>query len=400
MDNIKKQFPIFNHYKENELIYLDSASTTQKHESVLFELNNYYKKYSANIHRSVYPIAEKATNKFEESRLKVSNFINSKSEEIVFTKNATEAINILAYSWGLNNLKKNDIILISEMEHHSNLIPWQFISKKTGCILKYIPMLDNGVLDIDYFNSIILNKVKFVSLIHQSNVLGTINPIKDMIAKAHQHGALVMIDAAQSISHHKIDVKSLDCDFLVFSGHKMFASTGVGVLFGKYDLLDKMDPFMYGGQMINQVNLKESTWNSVPLKFEAGTPNIAEVISLGAAIDFIKSLGRSNIKSYLEQITNSYLELLNNFSNITIYGSQSIRGPVISFNIEGVHPYDFCQIMGQHNICLRAGNHCAQPLLDKLGTTATNRISFQIYNTVDEINIFEEKLKKTIDFLR
>ena len=400
MDNIKKEFPIFNHYKENELIYLDSASTTQKHESVLFELNNYYKKYSANIHRSVYPIAEKATNKFEESRLKVSNFINSKSEEIVFTKNATEAINILAYSWGLNNLKKNDIILISEMEHHSNLIPWQFISKKTGCILKYIPMLDNGVLDIDYFNSIILNKVKFVSLIHQSNVLGTINPIKDMIAKAHQHGALVMIDAAQSISHHKIDVKSLDCDFLVFSGHKMFASTGVGVLFGKYDLLDKMDPFMYGGQMINQVNLKESTWNSVPLKFEAGTPNIAEVISLGAAIDFIKSLGRSNIKSYLEQITNSYLELLNNFSNITIYGSQSIRGPVISFNIEGVHPYDFCQIMGQHNICLRAGNHCAQPLLDKLGTTATNRISFQIYNTVDEINIFEEKLKKTIDFLR
>jgi len=400
MDNIKKQFPIFNHYKENELIYLDSASTTQKHESVLFELNNYYKKYSANIHRSVYPIAEKATNKFEESRLKVSNFINSKSEEIVFTKNATEAINVLAYSWGLNNLKKNDVILISEMEHHSNLIPWQFISKKTGCTLKYIPMLDNGVLDIDYFNSIILNKVKFVSLIHQSNVLGTINPIKDMIAKAHQHGALVMIDAAQSISHHKIDVKSLDCDFLVFSGHKMFASTGVGVLFGKYDLLDKMDPFMYGGQMINQVNLKESTWNSVPLKFEAGTPNIAEVISLGAAIDFIESLGRSNIKSYLEQITNSYLELLNNFSNITIYGSQSIRGPVISFNIEGVHPYDFCQIMGQHNICLRAGNHCAQPLLDKLGTTATNRISFQIYNTVDEINIFEEKLKKTIDFLR
>jgi len=400
MDNIKKQFPIFNHYKENELIYLDSASTTQKHESVLFELNNYYKKYSANIHRSVYPIAEKATNKFEESRLKVSNFINSKSEEIVFTKNATEAINVLAYSWGLNNLKKNDVILISEMEHHSNLIPWQFISKKTGCTLKYIPMLDNGVLDIDYFNSIILNKVKFVSLIHQSNVLGTINPIKDMIAKAHQHGALVMIDAAQSISHHKIDVKSLDCDFLVFSGHKKFASTGVGVFFGKYDLLDKMDPFMYGGQMINQVNLKESTWNSVPLKFEAGTPNIAEVISLGAAIDFIESLGRSNIKSYLEQITNSYLELLNNFSNITIYGSQSIRGPVISFNIEGVHPYDFCQIMGQHNICLRAGNHCAQPLLDKLGTTATNRISFQIYNTVDEINIFEEKLKKTIDFLR
>ena len=400
INNIREQFPIFNHHKDKELIYLDSASTTQKHVSVLNELDDYYKKYSANIHRSLYPIAEKSTNKFEQSRIKVSNFINSKTEEVVFTKNATEAINIVAYSWGLNNLKENDIILISEMEHHSNLIPWQFISKKTGCKLKCIPMLEDGTLDINYFNSILSNDVKFVSLIHQSNVLGTINPIKDMIKKAHEYNALVMIDAAQSISHHKIDVKSLDCDFLVFSGHKMFASTGVGVLFGKYDFLNQMDPFMYGGQMINQVNLEESSWNSVPLKFEAGTPNIAEVISLGAAIDFIESLGTVNIKKYLDKITNSYLNLLNKIPDITIYGKKSETGPVISFNIEGVHPYDFCQIMGQYNICLRAGNHCAQPLLDKLGTTATNRISFQIYNTLDEINIFEEKLKKTIDFLR
>ena len=251
-----------------------------------------------------------------------------------------------------------------------------------------------------YFNSILSDNVKFVSLIHQSNVLGTVNPIKDMIKKAHEYNALVMIDAAQSISHHKVDVKSLDCDFLVFSGHKMFASTGVGVLFGKYDFLNQMDPFMYGGQMINQVSLEQSSWNNVPLKFEAGTPNIAEVISLGAAIDFIESLGRANIKEYLDKITNSYLTLLKKNPDITIYGKKLGTGPVISFNIEGVHPYDFCQIMGQHNICLRAGNHCAQPLLDKLGTTATNRISFQIYNTVDEINIFEEKLKKTIDFLR
>ena len=378
MDNVKKQFPIFKNFKDNELIYLDSASTTQKHESVLFELDNYYKKYSANIHRSVYPIAEKATNKFENSREKVSKFINSKIEEIVFTKNATEAINIVAYSWGLDNLKKDDIILISEMEHHSNLIPWQFISKKTGCTLKYIPMLNDGSLDINSFDSMISEKVKFVSIIHQSNVLGTVNPIEKIIKKAHQYNALVMIDAAQSISHHKIDVKSLDCDFLVFSGHKMFASTGVGVLFGKYDLLNQMNPFMYGGQMINQVSLKESNWNEVPLKFEAGTPNIAEVISLGAAIDFIESLGLENINSYLKKITNEYLKLLNNFSDLTIYGSDLDRGPVISFNIENIHPYDFCQIMGQYNICLRAGNHCAQPLLDKLGTTATNRISFQI----------------------
>ena len=409
INNIREQFPIFNHHKEKELIYLDSASTTQKHESVLSEIDNYYKKYSANIHRSVYPIAEEATNKFEASREKVSNFINSKSEEIIFTKNATEAINIVAYSWGLNNLKEGDIILISEMEHHSNLIPWQFVSKKTGCTLKYIPILDDATLDMHYFNSILSDNVKFVSLIHQSNVLGTINPIKDMIKKAHEYNALVMIDAAQSISHHKVDAKSLDCDFLVFSGHKMFASTGVGVLFGKYDLLNQMDPFMYGGQMINQVSLEESSWNNVPLKFEAGTPNIAEVISLSAAIDFIESLGTVKIKKHLDKITNSYLKVLKSFPDIIVYGQQSIcikeephleRGPVISFNIEGVHPYDFCQIMGQHNICLRAGNHCAQPLLDKLATTATNRISFQIYNTVDEISIFEEKLKKTIDFLR
>ena len=409
INNIREQFPIFNHHKDKELIYLDSASTTQKHESVLSEIDNYYKKYSANIHRSVYPIAEEATNKFEESRIKVSNFINSKTEEIVFTKNATEAINIVAYSWGLNNLKEGDIILISEMEHHSNLIPWQFVSKKTGCTLKYIPILDDGTLDMHYFNSILSDNVKFVSLIHQSNVLGTVNPIKDMIKKAHEYNALVMIDAAQSISHHKIDVKSLDCDFLVFSGHKMFASTGVGVLFGKYDFLNQMDPFMYGGQMINQVSLEESSWNNVPLKFEAGPPNIPEVISLGAAIDFIESLGTVKIKKHLDKITNSYLKVLKSFPDIIVYGQQSIcikeephleRGPVISFNIEGVHPYDFCQIMGQHNICLRAGNHCAQPLLDKLATTATNRISFQIYNTVDEISIFEVELKKTIDFLR
>ena len=316
---------------------------------------------------------------------------------------------MLAYGWGLDNLKRDDIILISEMEHHSNLIPWQFIAQKTGCHLKYIPMLDDGTLDMDAFDSLLSNKVKFLSLTHQSNVLGTINPIQNMIQKAHQHGALVMIDAAQSISHHKIDIKSLDCDFLVFSGHKMFASTGVGVLFGKYKLLEKMSPFMYGGQMIDQVSLKKSTWNKVPLKFEAGTPNIAEVISLGAAIDFIELLGAVNIKKYLDEITNSYLKVLKSFSDITIYGKHSIcikeephleRGPVIAFNIEGVHPYDFCQIMGQHNICLRAGNHCAQPLLDKLGTNSTNRISFQVYNSIDEINFFEEKMKKTINLLR
>ena len=396
--NIRNQFPIYKVQNKN-FIYLDSASTTLKHESSISKLKEYNSEYSANIHRSVYPIAEKATYEFEESRRKVANFINSKSEEIIFTKSATESINLIAYSWGLSNLKKDDVILISKMEHHSNMVPWQFVAKKTGCILKYIPVLDDGALDLESFESLLSSNVKLISLIHQSNVLGIVNPIEDIIKKAHQNGIVVMIDAAQSISHIEIDVKKIDCDFLVFSGHKMFASTGVGVLYGKYELLDQMDPFLYGGQMINKVDEQNSTWNKLPLKFEAGTPNIGEVISLGASIDFIKSIGFSEMNKHLNSITNAYLELLSTFKDITIYGQTNNRGPVISFNIKNIHAYDFCQIMGQHNISLRAGNHCAQPLLQEFGTNSTNRISFQIYNTIDELNYFNDKLKQTIALL-
>ena len=396
--NIRNQFPIYKVQNKN-FIYLDSASTTLKHESSISKLKEYNSEYSANIHRSVYPIAEKATYEFEESRRKVANFINSKSEEIIFTKSATESINLIAYSWGLSNLKKDDVILISKMEHHSNMVPWQFVAKKTGCILKYIPVLDDGTLDLESFESLLSSNVKLISLIHQSNVLGIVNPIEGIIKKAHQNGTLVMIDAAQSISHIEIDVEKIDCDFLVFSGHKMFASTGVGVLYGKYELLDQMDPFLYGGQMINKVDEQNSTWNKLPLKFEAGTPNIGEVISLGASIDFIKSIGFSEMNEHLNSITNAYLELLSTFKDITIYGQTSNRGPVISFNIKNIHAYDFCQIMGQHNISLRAGNHCAQPLLQEFGTNSTNRISFQIYNTIDELNYFNDKLKQTIALL-
>ncbi|MAR15411.1 MAG: cysteine desulfurase [Candidatus Marinimicrobia bacterium] len=399
LNSIKTQFPIFNNYSKNNFLYLDSASTTLKHESVISKLNQYNSEYSANIHRSVYPIAEKATNEFEKSRVKVANFINSKSEEIIFTKNTTESINLVAYSWGLSNLKKDDIILISKMEHHSNIIPWQFVAKKTGCQLKYIPLLEDGNLDIDSFESLLSEKVKLVSLIHQSNVTGSINPIQEIVKKAHSNNALVLIDAAQSISHIQIDINKIDCDFLVFSGHKMFGSTGVGILYGKYELLDRMDPFLYGGQMINKVNEQNSTWNVLPLKFEAGTPNIAEVISLGASIDFIKSIGFNKINEHLSSITNAYLEILNKCRGITIYGHRKNRGPVISFNIENIHAYDFCQIMGQHNISLRAGNHCAQPLLEQFGTNSASRISFQIYNNLDELDYFEEKLKQTIDLL-
>ena len=398
--NVKKQFPIFNNKSNDDFVYLDSASTTLKHQKVIAKLTDYYSNYSANIHRSVYPIAEKATNEFEISRLKISKFINAKKEEVIFTKNATESINLVAYSWGLKNLNKDDVILISKMEHHSNIIPWQFVAKQTGCKLKYIPLLQDGSLNMDEFNNLLTKKVKLISLIHQSNVLGIINPIKDIIEKAHLNNSLVMIDAAQSISHIEIDVKNLDCDFLVFSGHKMFGPTSVGVLYGKYDLLDEMDPFIYGGQMINQVNKYDSSWNKLPLKFEAGTPNIGEVISLGESVDFIQELSFKKINNHLNSLINNYVKVLNKYNDIQIYGNTENIGPVISFNIKNIHAYDFCQIMGQHNISLRAGNHCAQPLLEHFRTTSTIRVSLHVYNTLDEINYFEKKLKQTIDMLK
>ena len=399
MNSIKDFFPIFNHYKKNNFLYLDSASTTLKHRAVTASLNKYNNQFSANVHRGLYPMAEKATNEFENVRSKIAKFINSDIDEIIFTKNTTESINLVAYSWALDNLKKNDIILISQMEHHSNIVPWQFIAQKTGCILKYISILQDGSLDLDSFNKLLSSKVKFISLIHQSNVLGTINPIKKIIQIARTYDLKILIDAAQSISHDKIDVQSLDCDFLVFSGHKIFASTGVGVLFGKKNILSSMNPFLYGGQMINRVELEESSWNDVPFKFEAGTPNIAEVISLGPAIEFVESIGQENISTYLNKIYKTYLDLFKKYPSITIYGDTQDTGPVISFNIKNIHAYDFCQIMGQHNICMRAGHHCAQPLIDKLGVSSLNRISFQIYNTIDEINFFEEKLNQTIKLL-
>ncbi len=398
--NVKKQFPIYNNKSNDDFVYLDSASTTLKHQKVIAKLTDYYSNYSANIHRSVYPIAEKATNEFEISRLKISKFINAKKEEVIFTKNATESINLVAYSWGLKNLNKDDVILISKMEHHSNIIPWQFVAKQTGCKLKYIPLLQDGSLNMDEFNNLLTKKVKLISLIHQSNVLGIINPIKDIIEKAHLNNSLVMIDAAQSISHIEIDVKKLDCDFLVFSGHKMFGPTSVGVLYGKYDLLDEMDPFIYGGQMINQVNKYDSSWNKLPLKFEAGTPNIGEVISLGESVDFIQELSFKKINNHLNSLINNYVKVLNKYNDIQIYGNTENIGPVISFNIKNIHAYDFCQIMGQHNISLRAGNHCAQPLLEHFRTTSTIRVSLHVYNTLDEINYFEKKLKQTIDMLK
>jgi cysteine desulfurase/selenocysteine lyase len=307
----------------------------------------------------------------------------------------------VAYSWGLKNLKKGDEILLTEMEHHSNIVPWQLISKQTGAKIKYIPINNNGTLNLDNIDSLISEKTKIVSIIHQSNVFGTINPIKQIIDKAHKVGAIILIDAAQSVPHDLIDVKDLDCDFFAFSGHKMLGPTGIGVLYGKLELLDKMDPFLGGGDMINSVTMEESTWNDLPFKFEAGTPNIAQAIGLGAAIDYINSVGMDVMKIYLSELKEYALDKLKSIEGVQIYGHQTeMSGSVISFNLDSVHPHDIAQFLDQDNIAVRAGQHCAQPIMDKLEISSTIRASFYLYNTKEEVDTLCDSIVKTATFFR
>ena len=397
---IRKDFPLFNQSKNgNSLVYLDSTATTQKPQKVIDAITSYYKKYNANIHRGVYSIAEKATSEFEAVRDRVQSFINAeKREEIIFTKGTTESINLVAYSWGKKYLKAGDEILITEMEHHSNNVPWQFISKSTGAKLKYIPINENGELDNpqDY----ITEQTKLVALIHQSNVLGTINPIKEIIQYAHNVGAVVLVDGAQSIPHMPIDVQNLGCDFFVFSGHKMLGPTGVGVLYGNAKILNSMDPFLSGGEMIKDVTMDSVSYNDLPWKFEAGTPNIAQVIGLGAAIDYINYIGLDVIHKQCELLTAYAIKKLSKISGLTIYGKANDRGAVVSFNIDGIHPHDLAQLLDQQNICIRVGHHCAQPLLAKFGLTSSARVSFYVYNTIEDIDTLVHGIKKSMLMLK
>ena len=387
----KKNFPIFD---KSDLIYLDNAATTHKPSIVLDTVNKLYKEANANVHRAIYDLGNKSTKLYEDSRKKVSDFINAYSEkEIVFTSGATESLNLLAYSLS-NTLKINDEILISEMEHHSNIVPWQIIAKNTGAKLRYIPINNKGELDLtnckDYFNS----NTKIVSITHMSNVLGTINPLKILANKAHEVGALFIVDGAQGVPHMDVDLKDINCDFYVFSGHKMLAPTGIGVLWGKYNLLNEMEPFMGGGEMINTVTLKESTWNEVPYKFEAGTPNFAQAVGLGAAIDYLNEIDIKSISEHENELTQYALNELNKINNIKIHGAPANRGGVISFNIKGVHSHDLAQFLNEENIAIRVGHHCAQPLLDNLGETSTARISFYLYNDEPDIEKFCKALTK------
>ena len=393
MNNIKKDFPLL----ENENItYLDSGATTQKPIQVIKAVEEFYQKYNANPHRGAYSLSVEATEQYENTRTKIARFINAKHrEEIIFSKNATESLNLIAYSYGLDNLKKDDEVVISIMEHHSNLVPWQKMTKQTGSKLNYIYINENYEITDEEIESKITDKTKIVGITHVSNVLGTINNVKKIIKYAHKKGAVVIVDASQSIPHMKIDVQDLDADFLVFSGHKMLAPLGIGVLYGKREILNKMTPFLMGGDMIEYVYEQETTFAPLPNKFEAGTQNVEGVIGLGAAIDYIENLGYNKIQEIEHEVISYARQELSKLDYLTLYTTpnEENHSSVISFNINGVHPHDVASILDSEGVCVRSGNHCAQPLMRFLGIDSTCRASFYIYNTKDDV----DKLVKALD---
>ena len=397
VNNIRNDFPAFRS-KEKNFIYLDSASTSQKPQSVIDTVSSYYSSYAANIHRALYEIGEKATDKYENVRDKVKQFMNvPDSHSIIFSRSTTESINLIAYAWGTKNLSQDDHILITEMEHHSNIVPWQLLASRSNAPLDYISLKNDGMLELESFKKKISSKTKILSVSHQSNVFGTVNPINEIIDGAKKVDAITVIDGAQAVPHMKVDIEDLGCDFYAFSGHKMLGPTGVGVLIGRKNILEEMDPFMGGGEMINTVNMDKSTWNDVPWKFEAGTPNIAQVIGLGAAIDYIEEIGIENIHQYEQELLKYGLDILSQDENITLYGNPTTRGAVIPFNVKNIHPHDLAKFLDTDGICIRAGHHCGQPIMNKLKITATARASFYIYNTRNDIEKLVEGIKKTAD---
>lgn len=392
--NFKDEFPIL---QERKISYLDSGATTQKPQCVIDAIESYYKECNANPHRGAYSLSIEATEKYESTREKIAKFINARNrEEIIFSKNATESLNLIAYSYVLDNLKKDDEVVLSIMEHHSNLVPWQYVTKKTNSKLKFMYINKDYELSKEEIESKITDKTKVVGITHVSNVLGTINNVKKIIKYAHKKGAVVIVDASQSIPHMKIDVQDLDADFLAFSGHKMFAPLGIGVLYGKKELLNKMTPFLMGGDMIEYVYEQNTTFAPLPNKFEAGTQNVEGVIGLGSAIDYIEKIGYKEIQNVEEAITKYAVSELSrlNFLELYITPHSENHSSVISFNIKGVHPHDVASILDSNGVCVRSGNHCAQPLLRYLGMDSTCRASFSIYNTKEDVDNLVEALKK------
>lgn len=400
MNTIKKDFPLL----ENENItYLDSGATTQKPIQVIKAVEEFYQKYNANPHRGAYSLSVEATEQYENTRTKIAKFINARHrEEIIFSKNATESLNLIAYSYGMDNLKKDVEVVISIMEHHSNLVPWQKVTKKTGSKLNYMYINDEFELTDEEIENKITDKTKIVGITHVSNVLGTINNVKKIIKYAHKKGAIVIVDASQSIPHMKIDVQDLDADFLVFSGHKMLAPLGIGVLYGKKEILNKMSPFLMGGDMIEYVYEQDTTFAPLPNKFEAGTQNVEGVIGLGAAIDYIENLGYDKIQEIEKEVLSYAREELSklDFLNLYITPNENNHSSVISFNIKGIHPHDVASILDSEGVCVRSGNHCAQPLMRFLGIDSTCRASFYIYNTKEDVDKLVSALNKAYDMFK
>ncbi|HZD33624.1 MAG TPA: cysteine desulfurase [Nitrososphaeraceae archaeon] len=402
VESIRRDFPILQRRIKggNKLIYLDNAATTQKPRTVIDSISNYYLNYNSNIHRAVHQLAEEATFAYEEVRQKVAKLINARSaDEIIFTRNATESINLVANSWARQHLRKRNKVLITEIEHHSNIVPWQLVTGEVGASLDYLGITDEGQIDMnDLAHKVHDSSLKLISISQMSNVLGTILPVKGMTKLAHEENVPVMIDAAQSVPHMKVDVQDLDCDFMAFSAHKMLGPTGVGILFGKREILEEMPPFIGGGDMIKEVHKQKTSFNDLPYKFEAGTPNIADVIGFGAAIDYLNELGFERIREHEIQITEYALERMKEIKGITIYGLQDMneRGAVISFNLGDIHPHDLATILNDFGIAMRSGHHCAQVLMERLDVSATSRVSFYIYNSKDEVNILIDALQSAL----
>ncbi len=399
IQEIRKQFPILHQQVNNHpLVYLDSAATSQKPVQVIEAVDRYYREYNSNVHRGVHTLGTLATDGYEGAREKVRKFINAKAvQEIVFVRGTTTGINTVAASYARPNLKEGDEIVITPMEHHSNIIPWQQVAKATGATLKYIPLQEDGTIALADVEKTVTANTKIVSVMYVSNVLGTINPVKEIAAIAHKNGAVMVVDGAQSTPHMKIDVQDLDCDFYAFSGHKMCGPTGIGVLYGKKALLEKMEPIEFGGEMIDFVDLYDSTWKELPWKFEGGTPIIAGAIGLGAAIDFLEEIGMDNIAHYEHKLAQYAMDKVSEVEGVTIYGPKE-RAGLVTFNIDEVHPHDVATVLDAEGIAVRAGHHCAQPLMKWLKVSATARESFYLYNTEEEIDVFVKALIKTKEY--
>ena len=401
IQKIRLEFPILNQQVNGKpLIYFDNAATNQKPKRVIDALSTYYEKYNANLHRGIHTLAEKATRAYEDTRLAMQEFIHAKHvEEIIFTRGVTESVNLVASSYGRAFLKEGDEIILSGLEHHSNIVPWQMIAEEKKAVIKVITITPSGEIDIDHYRQLLSSRTKIVAVNHASNSLGTINPIKEMIAMAHEVGAVVLIDGAQASAHLAIDVIDLGCDFYCISSHKMYGPTGTGILYGKKELLEKMPPYMGGGEMIKDVTFARTTYNELPYKFEAGTPNIADVVALKEAVGFINKLGKENIAAHEYELLSYATQKLTSLSSVRMIGTASKKVSVQSFVIEGIHPFDIGQMLDARGIAVRTGHHCTQPLMDSLGLEGTVRASFAVYNTKEEIDVLIDGLKRIIKFL-